>query len=126
MKNILDFRQHNFEKSKHLNESESPYFGGDSGKYSKIYKSLYNEFVPNTGPSKYVMNLSTSHIYSKSCYNSKYHTALSNIILEPNFLASLTDYLPVLIDYLKYRSFELYGFQIGRKLIKPANYHKIE
>lgn len=55
MKNILDFRQHSFEKTKHLNESESPYFGGDSGKYSKIYKSLYNEFVPNTGPSKYVI-----------------------------------------------------------------------
>ena len=38
-----------------LNESDAPYWDSDTGKYAKEYSKLYDEFVPDSGCSKYVI-----------------------------------------------------------------------
>lgn len=66
----------------------------------------------------------TCHIYSDTCYNEKYHTKLQNLVLIPSSIAQLSDNFPDVINSLKYRSFELYGWfpDESEKPKKPENY----
>jgi hypothetical protein len=50
------------------------------------------------------------HIWPQSCYDSRYHTAVANLVLLPRPLAGLTDHDPEIQAALQYRSCELYGW----------------
>lgn len=73
----------------------------------------------------HIRNYAVCHIYENSCYDSKYHTELANLVLIPRPLASLSDYLPETIETLKYRSYESYGFFIGTAPNRPDNYPEV-
>lgn len=49
------------------------------------------------------------HIWPGSCYDEKYHTAITNLVLLPRSLAGLSDHNKKIQAALQYRSFELYG-----------------
>lgn len=50
-----------------------------------------------------------NHIYSDS-QNVKLYTSLANLCVTPAFLAKLTDTDPAVVQMLKYRAYDLYGF----------------
>lgn len=50
------------------------------------------------------------HIWPGTTYDERYHTLLANLVLIPRILANLSDYFNAVIDVLKYRSYELYGW----------------
>lgn len=50
------------------------------------------------------------HIWPQSCYDSRYHTAIANLVLLPRPLAGLSDHDPEIQAALQYRAFELYGW----------------
>ncbi len=50
------------------------------------------------------------HIWPKTCYDERYHTAPANLVLLPRAIASLSDHDPEVRQALQYRSFELYGW----------------
>ncbi len=55
-------------------------------------------------------NYITCHIWPGTPYDVRYHTQLANLVLIPRALAGLSDHFAGVIDVLKYRSWELYGF----------------
>ena len=64
------------------------------------------------------------HIWPRTCYDPRYHTAIANLVLLPRALASMTDHDAGIQKVLKYRAFELYGwYPDGHSPpVKPANY----
>jgi hypothetical protein len=66
----------------------------------------------------------TCHIWKDTCYDERYHTAIPNLVLIPSAIASLSDHSDEIINALKYRSYELYGWypQEESKPQKPCNY----
>lgn len=50
------------------------------------------------------------HIWPNSCYDTRYHTVIANLVLIPAALASLTDYDPDVQAALQFRAYELYGW----------------
>jgi len=50
------------------------------------------------------------HIWPGTCYDTRYHTALANIVLLPAPLAGLSDYDTMISSILRFRSFELFGW----------------
>lgn len=59
------------------------------------------------------------HIWPKTTYDEKYHTLLQNLVLIPRVLSGLSDHLEDVVDMLKYRAWELYGWY-------PSEYEKPE
>lgn len=59
-------------------------------------------------------NYMVCHIWPGPTYDGSYLvsclTLLANLILIPRILANLSDYFSAVIDVLKYRSYELYGW----------------
>ena len=55
-------------------------------------------------------NYMVCHIWPGTTYDERYHTLLANLVLIPRILANLSDYFNAVIDVLKYRSYELYGW----------------
>lgn len=55
-------------------------------------------------------NYMVCHIWPGTTYNERYHTLLPNLVLIPSIIANLSDYYSKVIDVLKYRSWELYGW----------------
>ncbi len=55
-------------------------------------------------------NYMACHIWPGTTYDERYHTLLANLVLIPRILANLSDYFSEVIDVLKYRSYELYGW----------------
>ena len=55
-------------------------------------------------------NYVTCHIWPGTTYDERYHTNLANLVLIPKTIASLSDHCPAVIDVLKYRAYELYGW----------------
>lgn len=55
-------------------------------------------------------NYMACHIWPGTTYDERYHTLLANLVLIPRILANLSDYFSAVIDVLKYRSYELYGW----------------
>lgn len=59
-------------------------------------------------------NYMVCHIWPGTTYDGRYLvsylTLLANLILIPRILANLSDYFSAVIDVLKYRSYELYGW----------------
>lgn len=85
--------------------------------------SVQNIFLwSNKLKKKNFKDVQFNHIYSDPNSVSKY-TCLSNIVLTPAFLAKLTDTDEKIKDLLKYRVFEIYGYNPdGINFIKPDNY----
>jgi len=52
----------------------------------------------------------TCHIWEKTCYDERYHTAIANLVLLPRALAGFSDHDPQISQALKYRAFELFGW----------------
>lgn len=50
------------------------------------------------------------HIWPRTCYDERYHTAVANIVLLPRALAGLSDHAIEVQEALQYRAFELYGW----------------
>jgi hypothetical protein len=70
-------------------------------------------------------NSQYNHIWSESRDVSLY-TNLANICVTPAFIAKLTDTNILLVDALRYRSYELYGFwPTSVPVSEPADYDRI-
>jgi hypothetical protein len=76
------------------------------------------------GVSGNIKHFETCHIWPDSAYNEGTHTAIANLVLLPEDLASLTDHNEEMQDVLKYRSYELYNWRPKNKSIpkKPKSY----
>lgn len=57
-----------------------------------------------------IVNYMTCHIWPGTTYDKRYHTQLANLVLLPRVIAPFSDFCPSVIDVLKYRAFELYGW----------------
>jgi hypothetical protein len=56
-------------------------------------------------------------------HNVNYFSEIRNLVLIPSGLHALSDNIPFIIDMLRYRAWELYGWSPnGVKPMKPANY----
>jgi len=66
----------------------------------------------------------TCHIWPLTCYDTRYHTAIANLVLMPSAIASLSDYDPEVQAALQYRSYELYGWHPAEVMppVRPASY----
>lgn len=69
-------------------------------------------------------NYVTCHIWPGTTYDERYHTMLPNLVLIPRVLAGLSDFCSEVINVLKYRSWELYGWfpEEDSKPQKPLYY----
>lgn len=69
-------------------------------------------------------NFFACHIWPETVYDERYYSLLPNLVLIPRGLAGLSDHYKEVIDVLKYRSFELYGWypQEEQEPSKPAYY----
>jgi hypothetical protein len=52
----------------------------------------------------------TCHIWPQSCYDSRCHTVIANLVLLPRPLAGLSDHDPEVQAALQFRAFELFGW----------------
>jgi hypothetical protein len=57
-----------------------------------------------------VVGFECCHIWPNSCYDTRYHTIIANLVLVPAALASLTDHYWEVQSSLQYRAYELYGW----------------
>lgn len=87
----------------------------------------------NTGPQHAIewsiggmkkTDIQINHIYSDS-KNVEIYTSLSNLCATPTFIAKLTDTDKEIIELLKYRSFDLYGFYLNHVPTKPERYSSL-
>lgn len=71
-------------------------------------------------------NYTVCHIWPGTTYDERYHTLLSNLVLIPRILAGLSDFCSSVVDVLKYRSWELYGWHPEGESVPnlPAYYPK--
>lgn len=71
-------------------------------------------------------NWTVCHIWPATCYDTRYHTALPNLVMLPSAIAGLSDfYLQVLKD-LQFRAWELFGWYpqsvAAAPLVQPQGY----
>ena len=57
-----------------------------------------------------VVGFETCHIWPRTCYDPRYHTALANLVLLPRALAGLSDHDIEIQKSLQYRAYELYDW----------------
>ena len=57
---------------------------------------------------KNLVGFECCHIWPRTCYDPRYHTAIANLVLLPRVLAGLTDHDPSIQRAIQYRAFELY------------------
>lgn len=71
-----------------------------------------------------IVGYEACHIWGKTCYDKRYHTAIANLVLLPRALASLTDHYAPIQKILQYRAYELYEwYPEGENAPqKPINY----
>lgn len=69
------------------------------------------------------------HIWDKTCYDSRFHTSVFNLVLVPKAIAGLTDFNDAVKEMLQYESalrFGVYPNVNGIKApTKPVNYDKV-
>lgn len=81
-------------------------------------------FLWSNGNFKYD-HVQFNHIYSES-KNVEIYTSLANICLTPSFIAKLTDKDETTKNLLRYRAYDLYGFNpLDKKLDKPDGYEAL-
>lgn len=57
-----------------------------------------------------IVNYTVCHIWPGTAYDQRYHTQLANMVLIPRVIAGLSDFCKKVVEMLKYRAFELYGW----------------
>ena len=89
----------------------------DNSVANKVLKKALNCFGKFNG-------FTACHIWPNTCYDARYHTALTNLVLLPSGLSSLTDHNGEIEKCLQYRSWELYGWcpDGNAPPPKPKNY----
>ena len=55
-----------------------------------------------------LMGFEACHIWPRTCYDERYHTAIANLVLLPRALAGLSDHDAEIEKVLQYRAYELY------------------
>lgn len=70
------------------------------------------------------VNYHVCHIWPGTQYDERYHTQLANLVLVPKVIAALIDFCPKVVDVLKYRAYELYGWYPEEETVpeKPSYY----
>ena len=72
------------------------------------------------------------HIWPKTCYDERYHTAIANLVLLPRALAGLTDHNAEVEKALQYHAYEIYNWwpegesQPERPTFYPENWRAPE
>jgi hypothetical protein len=71
-----------------------------------------------------VVGFECCHVWPNSCYDTRYHTVIANLVLIPAALASLTDYELEVQAALQYRAFKLYRWHPNEKPapVEPVRY----
>lgn len=71
-----------------------------------------------------IIGFECCHVWPNSCYDTRYHTAIANLVLIPRALASLADHDPGVMAALQYRAKELYNWHPAEQTTpeKPADY----
>ncbi|MCG3127272.1 MAG: hypothetical protein CHACPFDD_02130 [Phycisphaerae bacterium] len=71
-----------------------------------------------------IVHFYTCHIWPGSCYDSRCHTVVANLVLIPSPLAALSDHDPESVAALKFRAFAPYRWHPpGHKApVRPAYY----
>ena len=65
----------------------------------------------------------TCHIWEQTCYDTRYHTCIANLVLLPSAIASLSDFDKQIQDILKFRAWELFKWSpSGKRVPKPSHY----
>lgn len=69
-------------------------------------------------------NFHACHIWPGTVYDERYYSLIPNLVLIPKIIAGLSDHYKEVIDVLKYRSYELYGWYPSEEQVpqKPAYY----
>lgn len=105
----------------------------DASKRGQISSQHNAMFDDNNGPARAFewaidtkldwKDVQFNHIYSDS-QNVHLYTSLANLCITPAFLAKLTDTDSSVVELLKYRSYDLYGFVPSNEPVpkKPAYY----
>ena len=64
------------------------------------------------------------HIWPRTCYDQRFHTAVANLVLLPRPLAALSDHDLDIQESLQYRAYELYAWHPERAAvpIKPKSF----
>jgi hypothetical protein len=57
-----------------------------------------------------VRGFEVCHIWPRTCYDARYHTAIANLVLLPRALAGLSDHDLEIQESLQYRAYELYSW----------------
>ena len=85
-----------------------------------------NKAIKNSVSHEYdsIKYFSVCHVWDRTCYDTRYHTLLANLVLLPRALASLTDHYLEIQRCLQYRAYELYEWHPEGESTptKPANY----
>jgi hypothetical protein len=73
---------------------------------------------------KKLVGFECCHIWPKTCYDTRYHTAIANLVLLPRALAGLTDHNQVIQQAIQYRAYELYKWHPAElpQPKRPTNY----
>ena len=73
----------------------------------------------NLAPRSYT----TCHIWEQTCYDTRYHTCIANLVLIPSAIASLSDFDKQIHDILKFQAWELFKWPpSGKRVPKPSHY----
>jgi len=59
-------------------------------------------------PREQLVGFEACHIWPRTCYDERYHTAIANLVLLPRALAGLSDHDTEIEKVLQYRAYELY------------------
>lgn len=84
------------------------------------------------GDPKDFVGFEACHIWPKTCYDERYHTAIANLVLLPRALAGLSDHNAEVEKALQYRAYEIYGWwpeekpQPKRPTFYPENWRAPE
>jgi len=71
-----------------------------------------------------LVGFETCHVWPRTCYDERYHTAIANLLLLPRALAGLTDHNREVQAAIQFRAFSLYGWHPDNQPqpIQPLNY----
>ena len=73
----------------------------------------------NLAPRSYT----TCHIWEQTCYDTRCHTCIANLVLLPSAIASLSDFDKQIQDILKFRAWELFKWSpSGKPVPRPDDY----
>ncbi len=71
-------------------------------------------------------NWTVCHIWPGTCYDTRYHTALPNLVMLPSAIAGLSDFYQPVLEDLQFRSWQLFGWYpqsiVAAPPVQPKGY----